>query len=461
MKRNTRFFLLVTAGAIVLAGACREQRVFPDSDLDARLLGGDTYTLFDASSNAFATMLPGMSGRDQAVHEIGDGFFESKFVSAPAPVNPGLGPIFNNTSCSGCHQRDGRGRPPLAGESLRAMLFRISVPGKAADGGPMPVPGFGAQLQDKAIAGSEGEASVSIAFTDSSVTLDDGTVVSLRIPHYHIDAPYHPLPADVMLSPRIASATIGAGLIDALPDNELLRYADPDDQDGDGISGKANMVYNHTTGTRSVGRFGWKSNVADVLTQVASAFQQDMGVTNMVFPEESSFGQSQAPQAGEGTDLPDSILHAVVFYMKTLGVPARRDVNSAPLLHGARLFEDIGCAKCHRTTLTTAVSMAFPYSSNQVIHPYSDFLLHDMGATLADGRPDYEADGREWRTAPLWGIGLTQKVSGYAFYLHDGRARNLTEAILWHGGEGTASKEAFRKLSAADRDDLIGFLNSL
>lgn len=461
MKRNVLLVILPITVAVLMIGACRESRPFPEAQLDARLSGGDNYTIFDASSSAFSTMLPTMSGRDQAVHGIGDTFFESKFVSAPAPVNPGLGAIFNNTSCSGCHQRDGRGRPPLPGESLRAMLIRISIPGQAPDGGPKAVPGFGTQLQDKAVAGYQPEASVTITYTDSTTLLGDGTVVALRVPHYQIDHPYRALPSDLLISPRIASATVGVGLIEAVSDRELLQHADPDDQDGDGISGKANMIYNHTTHTTTVGRFGWKSNVADVLTQVASAFQQDMGVTNRVFPQESSLGQPQDPPPTSGVDLPDSVLHAVVFYMQTLAVPARREVGSPILQKGARLFETIGCARCHTTTLTTGVQMTFPYLSNQIIHPYSDFLLHDMGSALGDGRPDYQATGNEWRTAPLWGIGLTQKVSGYAYFLHDGRARSLTEAILWHGGEGTKSAEGFRKLSPGDRDALLGFLNSL
>jgi CxxC motif-containing protein (DUF1111 family) len=242
MKRNVLLFMLPAAAITLGLYACRDTQPFPASELDARLSGGDTYTIFDASSSAFSTMLPGMSSRDQVVHGIGDTFFDSKFVSAPAPVNPGLGAIFNNTSCSGCHQRDGRGRPPLPGESLRAMLLRISIPGQAEDGGPKAVPGFGTQLQDKAVAGYQAEASVSITYTDSSATLADGTVVSLRVPHYQITDPYSPLPAGLLISPRIASPTVGVGLIEAIPDQEILAGADPDDKDGDGISGRANMV---------------------------------------------------------------------------------------------------------------------------------------------------------------------------------------------------------------------------
>lgn len=441
--------------------ACRQVRPFTEEDMDQRMSGGDSYTIFDGSSSAFSTMIPGMSPRDQFVHEIGDKFFESKFVSGDAPVNPGLGPIFNNTSCSGCHQRDGRGRPPFPGESLRAMLFRISIPGNAADGGPKPVPGFGAQLQDKATPGVSAEAGVVMRYSDKVVTLADGSVVTLRVPHYQLTDAYQALPPDVMLSPRIATQTVGVGLVEAISDAELLSHADPDDEDHDGISGKANQVYDGTLQRAAVGRYGWKANVATLKSQVASAFQQDMGITNYVFPEESSTGQPQFPGAGQGPDVPDSVLNAVIFYMRTLAVPARRDIQNPVNKQGAAIFQQIGCASCHITTFTTKVDVAFPLLSNQVIHPYSDFLLHDMGDDLGDGRPDYEAGPNEWRTAPLWGIGLTEKVSGYAYYLHDGRARTLEEAILWHGGEGTQSREAYKKLDKPSRDALIHFLKSL
>lgn len=457
--------LHIIGGLLILIflglNACREIHPFEDSELDERMTGGDTYTIFDRSSSAFGTMIPGMTPRDQFVHELGDKFFESKFVTAPAPVNPGLGPIFNNTSCTGCHQRDGRGRPPFAGESLRAMLFRISIPGKASDGGPKPVPGFGAQLQDKAVAGIQHEADVSLSYTFKEIKLADGAVVSLRIPHYKIINPYKTLPANLLFSPRIASQTLGTGLIEAIPEAEILSHADPDDADHDGISGRVNNVYDPVLGKVSLGRYGWKANVATLKTQVASAFQQDMGISNYVFPNESSEGQPQFPQGQQGVNLPDSILDAVTFYMRTLAVPARRDVNNMMNKHGAAIFQQIGCAKCHITTFTTKVDVVFPLLSAQVIHPYSDFLLHDMGTELADGRPDYEAGANEWRTSPLWGIGLTEKVSGYTFYMHDGRARNLTEAIVWHGGEGKHSRDAFIKLDKSDRDALISFLNSL
>lgn len=454
----------VISSLLLLFGiiSCRKSQPFTEDRLDMRMSGGMNYTIFDASSNAFTSMIPGLSARDIFVHELGDHLFESKFVSAPAPVNPGLGPIFNNTSCISCHQNDGRGRPPMAGEKVRAMLFRISIPGKAEDGGPLPVPGFGLQLQDKAIAGSQPEADIRISYSSKEITLNDGTVVTLREPHYSITNPYKPLPDNLLVSVRIALQTVGVGLINAIPESQILQKADPDDRNKDGISGRANRVFDHTSQSKKIGRFGWKANVASLSDQVASAYQQDMGVSNYIFPKESSDGQPQSPgQNTSGVNLPDSLLDATLFYMETLAVPARRNVDDPAIRQGAALFRQIGCQSCHISTFTTRVNVAFKPLSNQIIHPYSDFLLHDMGPDLADDRPDYEAGGSEWRTTPLWGIGLTEKVTGYAFYLHDGRAKTLTEAILWHGGEAAQSRDKFKQLDKSDRQALVAFLKSL
>lgn len=459
MHKKAVIITLLLLGGMV---ACRKSQPFTADKMDMRMSGGMDYTVFDASSSAFSNMIPELSGRNAFVHEIGDVHFESQFVSAPAPVNPGLGPIFNNTSCINCHQNDGRGRPPMAGKKVRAMLFRISIPGKDKHGGPKPVPGFGAQLQDKAIAGTQPEADIHISYTSKEVVLSDGTIVDLRVPHYSITNPYQPLPNNLLVSPRIAAQTVGVGLINAIPESQLLQNADPKDSNGDGISGRANRVYDFTSKSTRVGRFGWKANVASLSDQVAGAYQQDMGISNYIFSDESSKGQPQFPEQNtEGVNLADSLVNATIFYMKTLAVPARRNVNDPTTLHGARLFQQIGCQSCHQSTFTTKINLAFKPLSGQIIHPYSDFLLHDMGAGLADGRPDYEADGREWKTAPLWGIGLTEKVTGYAFYLHDGRARTLTEAILWHGGEAAKSRATFKKLDRSDRQALIAFLKSL
>ena len=453
---------MVLCTGLTIFFSCRKSEPFPEEKLDMRMSGGLNYTLFDASSSAFSTMIPGMNPRNVFVHELGDGLFEAKFVSVPAPVNPGLGPIFNNTSCVSCHQRDGRGRPPTPGDKTRAMLFRISVPGTDEHGGPKPVPGYGVQLQDKALSGTQPEADVTMSYSEKAVTLKDGTVIRLHVPHYTLINPYVPLPAKVLLSPRIAAQTVGAGIINAIAEDQILQHADPEDKDGDGISGRPNWVYDQTSQSKQLGRFGWKANVASLSDQVAAAFQQDMGISNYIFPEESSKGQSQFPEQNtEGVNIRDSLLDATIFYMATLAVPARRNVNKPETQQGARLFAEIGCQKCHVATFTTKVNVAFRPLSHQTVHPYSDFLLHDMGDALSDHRPDFEASGNEWRTAPLWGIGLTEKVSGYTYYLHDGRARSLIEAILWHGGEAAASREAFSELAPTDRQAVLAFLNSL
>jgi CxxC motif-containing protein (DUF1111 family) len=264
-----------------------------------------------------------------------------------------------------------------------------------------------------------------------------------------------------MISPRMAPPVFGVGLLENIPESTILSFADENDADGDGISGKPNYVYNSYSGKTELGRFGLKANNPNILLQVAGAYQQDIGVTNYVFKNESSAGQSQSDGLNDDPELPDSILNAVAFYVRTLAVPARRNTTDPDVMAGEKIFTQINCSGCHKPTVQTGVNVAYPYLSNQRIHPYTDLLLHDMGDALADNRPDFLATGKEWRTAPLWGIGLFQKTNGVPFYLHDGRARTLEEAILWHGGEAEKSKQQFMRLSQSDRSKLIKFLNSL
>jgi CxxC motif-containing protein (DUF1111 family) len=254
---------------------------------------------------------------------------------------------------------------------------------------------------------------------------------------------------------------IGLGLLEAVPESEIVANADPNDTNGDGIMGKANYVYDVTTKSVQLGRFGWKANTASVLTQVATAFNQDMGLTSSIIPVESSFGQSQYDGLKDDPELPDTTLNAVKFYAQTLAVPARRNTTDATVKRGEQLFIQAKCANCHRQTLTTGVNVAFSPVSNQVIHPYTDLLVHNMGPGLADNRPDYKAGGQDWRTAPLWGLGLYETVNSPGYYLHDGRARTLIEAIMWHGGEAAASQAYFSNLSTTDRNALLKFLASL
>jgi CxxC motif-containing protein (DUF1111 family) len=453
---------LILGGLIIcvaIFSMCNKADVFPDTSYDDRLSGG-LATVFDETSKAFSHAIDGMKSSDEHVHELGDGAFEQTFVTAPAPVNSGLGPVFNNVSCVSCHHNDGKGTPTL-GFTTSSMLLRISIPGTDAHGGPVAAPGFGLQLQDQSIFGKQPEVHININYADKSVTYPDGSAVVLRNPVYTITDSYMPLPAGYMLSARMAPPVFGAGLLENIPENTILSFADENDKNGDGISGKANYVYNPYTQKTELGRFGLKANNPNILLQVAGAYNQDMGISNYVFKDESSKGQSQTDGLADDPELPDSLLNAVVFYVRTLAVPARRNITDADVKSGEQIFNQINCSGCHKPIVQTGNDVNLPYLSNQRIHPYTDLLLHDMGDDLADNRPDFHATGKEWRTAPLWGIGLFQKTNGIPYYLHDGRARTIEEAILWHGGEAEQSKQQFMQLNKTDRDKLIRFLNSL
>lgn len=444
---------------VILNVVCRKAPQFKDDDYDPRLSGGAA-TTFLANSQAFGEMVDGLGSHDQLIHEFGDRLFEQTFVSAPSPHFPGVGPIFNNVSCISCHHNDGKGTPTL-GLVTSSLLARISIPGVDAHGGPLEAPGFGVQLQDKAIPGKEKEVKVSVTYQEIPFIFPDGQQVSLRKPSYTLTEPYRPLPSNYMISVRMAPPVFGLGLLQLIPESTVVAKADPSDKNNDGIKGHANYVYDPYTNQTELGRFGLKANVPTILIQVAGAAQQDMGVTNYVFPQESSYGQPQYDGLHDDPDMPDSFLNALAFYVQTLAVPARRSVSDPAVLNGEKIFTQINCSGCHTPTVYTGVDVRLPMLSNQRIHPYTDLLLHDMGDGLADNRPDFLATGKEWRTTPLWGIGLFQKTNGEAYYLHDGRARTLEEAILWHGGEANNAKQAFVHLSRSNRDDLIKFLKSL
>lgn len=455
-----KFWVILSMSIAVLAfSMCNKADIFPDSGYDERLSGG-LATVFDETSKAFTNAVDGLSERDAIIHGLGDKSFEQTFVTAPAPVNSGLGPVYNNVSCISCHHNDGKGTPTV-GASNSSMLFRMSIPGTDEHGGPLIVTGFGAQLQDKASVGKQPEVKIDISYTDLPVTYPDGSIVTLRNPHYTVMQSYIPMPSSYMLTLRLAPPVFGAGLLENIPEQTILSFADEDDKDKDGISGKPNYVYNAYTKKTELGRFGLKANNPSILVQVAGAYQQDMGVTNYVFPQESDYGQLQDDGDKDDPELPDTLLNAVAFYVKSLAVPARRNVLDADIKKGELLFTQINCSGCHKPTIQTGVDVTLPQLSSQRIHPYTDLLLHDMGDALADNRPDYKATGKEWRTTPLWGIGLFQKTNGTPYYLHDGRARSIEEAILWHGGEAENSKNAFMQLSKDDRDRVIKFLNSL
>ncbi len=466
MKVNLTIFYFVLL--LVLINGCelnRSSENLSSTPINATgaLSGGDT-TIFDATSHAFSQPAPNLSPAALDEHLEGDVEFEAVFVTAPAVVNPGLGPIYNNVSCINCHSRDGRGRPPDMDEKLVSMLFRLSLPNSGNEesgNSPIPVPGFGTQLNNRAIYGTPAEGSVKIDYTEQPLTLQDGTRVHLRYPNYSLTNTYHPLPDDLQVSPRVAPVVFGLGLLEAIPEETILENADENDNNGDGISGKPNYVWDVVNKTYALGRFGWKANQPNLLQQVASAYHDDMGITTSLFPLENSTGQSQLKQNKPTPEVSDEILDVVTFYVQTLAVPARRDVEDPQVKQGERLFAQAQCLDCHIPTLRTGVLTGVPSVSNQTIHPYTDLLLHDMGPDLADNRPDFQASGYEWRTPPLWGIGLVRTVNGHTNFLHDGRARDLMEAILWHGGEAEKSREIILEMSKSERDALIAFLESL
>lgn len=345
------------------------------------------------------------------------------------------------------------------------MLIRLSIPGMDVHGGPLGDPNYGRQFGGSGIPGIPGEGDVTINYLDVVGYFDDGEKYVLRKPEYQFDnLSYGNLSSSILFSPRVAQQMPGLGLLEAVDEETLLSLADELDDNKDGISGRPNYVWDYVNNKVSLGRFGWKANQPSLKQQTAGAFLGDIGITSSLFPEENLSGSqtqySSLPNGGS-PEVSDDLLNNVIYYSSTLAVPGRRNFKDPAVLKGKHLFTQINCSGCHTPKLKTGYFSSIPELSNQTIRPYTDLLLHDMGPGLADGRPDYLATGSEWRTPPLWGIGMIQTINNHTFFLHDGRARNLTEAILWHGGEAEKSKNAFKALSKSDREALIKFLESL
>jgi CxxC motif-containing protein (DUF1111 family) len=430
------------------------------------LSGGDT-TVFDTTRDAFARAARNMSQERRGEFALGDHQFNRGWVTAPASAEgtDGLGPLYNATSCSTCHFKDGRGAPPEPGEPFKALFFRLSIEGTDERGGPLPDPAYGDQLSPFAILGVAAEGAPRVDYEIVPGTYGDGEPFELRRPIYSVESlAYGPLAGDAVLAPRIARQLVGLGLLAAVDEATILALADPDDADGDGISGRSNHVWDERAGGHRLGRFGWKAAQPTIEQQSAAAFLGDMGITTDLYPEQGCTSMQSAcasAPTGGAPELDASKLERITFYMHTLAVPARRDVGDADVLAGRELFRSAGCSGCHVMKLTTGELSGYPELSDQTIRPMTDLLLHDMGPDLADGRSEFDAGGGEWRTPPLWGVGLVETVNRHTFFLHDGRARGFAEAILWHGGEAFGAREAFRTMDAADRARLIKFLESL
>ena len=468
-----RLSLLLALG---LAG-CDDAPRFTQPEPGEARSGGAT-TVRKTDQNAFSMPSANLSPTRRLDFSVGNSFFRSPWVIAPSTTTArdGLGPLFNTNGCQNCHIKDGRGHPPAPGaKNAVSMLVRLSIPNDPAFAklieqvGVIPEPVYGGQLQDMAVPGVAPEGKVRVEYEPVPVRFKDGTEVVLRKPTLQItQLGYGPMHPDTRFSARIAPPMIGLGLLEAIPDEAILANADPADKNRDGIAGRPNWVWDDAQQKTVLGRFGWKAGQPNLNQQNVHAFSGDMGLTTRLRPfDDCTPAQTACLKApnGNGPDgepeVSDNILRLVEFYTRNLAVPARRDVGSPQVLAGKNLFYQAGCASCHTPSFTTSANAAEPELANQFIRPYSDLLLHDMGPGLADNRTEFAATGRDWRTPPLWGIGLTQKVSGHTQFLHDGRARNLLEAVLWHGGEAEPAKQQVLRFNAEQRAALLAFLNSL
>lgn len=442
----------------ITMGCKPDDDIIADEDVN---LGGET-SISGAYIQIFQQPAPNLSASELDFHRDADRAFGDIFVSAPNEINGGLGPIFNQNACESCHTSNGRSPFPTDPNNLRGLLIRMSIAGTGAHNEPLPAPNFGGQLQTKALFGIQTEATLSWQEVQDIKTYLDGEQVVLTQPLFFLENPYMPIGNDVMLSPRMAPPVIGLGLLEAISDNDILSLADPNDADADGISGKPNYVWDYKNQIVAIGRFGWKAGQPNLLQQTAAAYNQDMGITNSYFATESSEGQPQLDNLSDDPEIDENTLKAATFYAQSLAVPQRRNTTDPAVIQGKQLFMTLQCGTCHHPKFTTSLHSEYAFLSNQTIYPYTDLLLHDMGEGLADNRPDFEANGQEWRTPPLWGIGLTKIVGGsQANFMHDGRAKTLEEAILWHGGEAENSKQAFSQLTKSEREAVILFLESL
>lgn len=442
--------------------------------------GGKT-TVFSNGRNAFSLPAANLSDAERTRFVVGNSFFKRNWVQAPASTTArdGLGPHFLARSCGGCHVQDGRAQPPdfhnpLAPQPFAGLLLRLSVPGTDAHGGPKHEPVYGDQFNTMGIHGVQGEGEVHLSYERIEGQYADGTPYTLEKPRYHLrNLAYGPMTPDVMVSPRIAPQVIGLGLLEAIPEAEILANAQAQAASTGPIKGQPNYVWDAYAERMVLGRFGWKANVGSLAHQTAGAFLGDIGITSSRFPQQTCTPAQKdclaAPNGNakgrQGVEIEDYALDDVIFYQSTLAPAARRNAQDEGVLRGEALFHAAQCAQCHRPSYRTGAAL-FPRLSStalsgQDITPYTDLLLHDMGEALADGRPDFAANGRQWRTPPLWGIGLLPAVNDHQRLLHDGRARGVAEAILWHGGEAEAAREQFRHLPAPDRAALVQFVESL
>lgn len=465
----------LAASALLLAPALHAD---DKTALSGELTGGAT-TVWADGKNAFSFPAANLTDEERTRFAIGNSFFKRNWVQAPASTKArdGLGPHFIARSCGGCHALDGRGSPPevKAGqhEPPVGLLMRLSVPGVAdPHAGVLPEPTYGDQFNNAAVQGVQPEGKVTLRTTPQPSRFADGTRYTLQRPVYGFtnlaDGPMAP---NVLISPRVAPQLMGIGLLEAIAEADILQNAANQAASPGPIKGQPNYVWDAVAQKDMLGRFGWKANVASIAHQTAGAFRGDIGITSVWAPGESCTAAQkdclQATSGGHGSafEIDQATLEDVVFYQAVLAPVARRHVNDPQVRQGQALFEQAGCASCHRPSYTTRQgpnpSMSSATLSGQTIWPYTDLLLHDMGSGLADGRPDFAASGSQWKTPPLWGIGLINAVNGHTRLLHDGRANGVLEAVLWHGGEAQAAQQQVLTMTQAQRAALVKFVESL
>jgi len=422
-------------------------------------------------SMVYMQPIKGLSHSQLQKFQAGETQFKNPWVVFPLLGGDwGLGPTFLATSCIGCHVQAGRGRT-FDNPNVIAFqqLLRLSIPGEGSDGGPNPHPNYGDQLQVFGVnVGLKenlkpGEAELYIDWIAEPVTLSDGEKVELRKPKVRIEKPnFGAIDESVMTSLRNTQVVFGMGYLEAVTEEDILALAKL--QQSQGLNGRPNYVRDDINKRVALGRFGWKANQPNVRQQIVAAFHGDMGVTSSLYIEENCppvQKECRAMPPGNRPELLDYAWDHLTFWQVALDAPAPRNQESENVKRGGKVFDQARCAQCHVPELRTGEYPLLPALSKRTFRPYTDLLLHDMGPGLADGRPDFKAGPRDWRTAPLWGIGVSEQVNGSTHLLHDGRARNVLEAILWHGGEAKASRDIFSGLSKTERDDLIAFVNSL
>jgi CxxC motif-containing protein (DUF1111 family) len=442
---------------------------------DAELSAG-TFTIALFDEKAFSEPIKVLTYKQQQKFMRGRVHFNQRWVVFPNIMGDwGLGPTFIADRCSACHVGGGRGRTPASpDEQLMSVLVRLSIPGENEHGGPRPHPHYGDQIQNQGLMGQNKdstflgervrqEADIYFDWIDVETRFADGEKIVLRKPKLRIEnLNFGPLGPEVMYSLRLAQPVFGLGLLEAVPETDLLAIAER--QQAVGFNGRPNYVWDAINKKTAFGRFGWKANQPSIKQQIAAAFHGDLGVTSPVFDKENCppiQKDCAAQPPGNQPELIDINWEELVFWTEALAVPARRNVTDPDFVRGETLFEQAKCAVCHVPELNAKKIEALPQTEGQLVRAYTDLLLHDMGEELADNRPEFRASGRDWRTQPLWGIGISEIVSGPLALLHDGRARSVAEAILWHGGEAEISREAFRNMPKPDRDALVKFVESI